>query len=187
MKISSVLKLKQVNKTQAGYGYASAILIALVLILIFSEIKFDLFERMLGRMMQWSNPRRSQIGTTWEYQSQSALVMRKLSDMVSLNEEVRRELQSPDDFILLPQQLTGGKVLAISREKFLDLYQQIPAIYAQRLASRQKLFELTMNSGWQRTAFAGSDSAVDLYYLNQQNYVLDKVSLDPSFFRALER
>lgn len=174
-------------KAQSGYGILTTLLILLIAALLMLELGTDFLERMGGRLMQWSNHKRPQIGTTWEYQSQSAAAMQQLSEVVSLREEIRRELQTMEDFARLPRQLAGGKVLPVSREKFLELYEKLPEVFARKLGNPLKLMEFTIAKGWNRTAFAGYNGWVDIYFLNSQNYVLEKVSLDETFFSELER
>jgi len=162
-------------------------LILLVTALILLELGTDFAEKMGGKIMQWNNFSRPMIGTTWDYQSQSAAAMQQISEVVSLQNEVRRELQTKDDFAKLPEQLEGGKVIRVSREKFLDLYVQLPEIYAQKLGSPVRLMEFSVLHGWNRTFFAGYEGRVDIFFLNDQNYVLEKVSLNRGFFDELER
>ena len=172
---------------QSGYGIFTALVILLAASLLLLELSADFLEKMGGRMMQWNNHRRPMIGTTWDYQSQSAAAMQQISEVVSLQNEVRRELQTKEDFARLPEQLAGGKVIRVSREKFLDLYSQLPKVYSQKLISPVKLMEYSVLFDWNRTFFAGYEGRVDIFFLNNQNYVLEKVTLGSGFFTELER
>ena len=175
------------RNAQSGYGVFTVILILLVTALILLELGTDFLEKMGGKIMQWNNYSRPMTGTTWDYQSQSAAAMQQISEVVSLQNEVRRELQTKEDFAKLPEQLAGGKVIRVSREKFLDLYAQLPKIYAQKLGSPVKLMQFSVLNDWNRTFFAGYEGRVDIFFLNNQNYVLEKVTLNSGFFDELER
>jgi hypothetical protein len=172
---------------QSGYGLMTALLVLLVIAVLALELGTDFLEKMGGKFMQWTNRHRPMTGTTWEYQSQSAAAMQQLSEVVSTQDEIRRELQSMEDFALLPQQLEGSKILTVSKAKFLELYYKLPKVYAERLCSPLQLMEYSVIDGWNRIAFAGFENRVDLYFLTGGNYVLKKISLEQSFFDELER
>ncbi len=159
----------------------------LVAALILLEFGTDFLERMGGRMMRWNNHRRPQAGRTWEFQAASAAAMQKLEQLVADREEIRRELRTREDLVRLREQLAGGKILTLSREKFLDLYQNLPPIYARIFGSPAKLVEYTVMRGWNRVAMGGVEDYVDVYYVNSDNLTLARVRLDREFFAGLER
>jgi len=181
------MKIQAKNYNQAGYGLMTALLVLLVIALLALELGTDFIEQMGGKFMQWTNHLRPMTGTTWEYQSQSAAAMQQLSDVVSTQDEIRRELQSREDFALLPQQLEDGKIITLSKDKFLELYYKLPKVYAERLCSPLQLMEYSVMKSWTRIALAGFEKRVDLYFLTGGNFVLRKISLEQTFFDELQR
>lgn len=183
-----VLTIKNIKNTnQSGYGVLTALLILLTAALILLEFGTDFIERMGGRMMSWNNYRRPRAGRTWEYQASSAAAMQKLEQVISDREEIRRELRTREDLLRLREQLAGGKILTLSREKFLDLYHSLPRIYAQVFGSQAKLLEYSAVMGWSRVALSGGEGFVDVYYVNSDNFTVGWTRLDQDFFRGLER
>ena len=172
---------------QTGYGLASVLLAILLLAAAALEFKFDLFERMGGNMMRWYNIARPREGRAWEEQTASAMAMQDLGQLVAQQYELRQELQSREDFIALPKLLEGGLILTLSREKFLELYTQIPAVYAARFGSTAKFMELSISSGWERVVFIGRNKGLDVYYLDEENLVLSRFYLDEDYFSGLQR
>jgi hypothetical protein len=140
---------------------------------------------MAGNYMRWSNEDRLKAGRAWEYQSLTHSTLKQLDQLVTEQEEIRRELENPYDFATLPIQLTGGKSLTLSRERFLELYNKLPELYSFRLGSPVKLMELTTNTGWNRVVFVGAIAGIDLCYLNEDNYILERVTLPEEFFQDL--
>ncbi len=173
--------------SQGGYGFATVILVILILALVVLEFQIDVFERMGGNLLKWSNYSRQRIGRAWEFQSASVSAMQELGQMVSYQNEIRRELQDADDFAYLPQHLSDGLIITLSREKFLDIYNELPRIYADRLGSTIGLMELIVASGWERVAFIGRNQGMDVYYLNNDNMVVSRFFLDRDYFQGLQR
>lgn len=172
---------------QAGYGYATFLLIVLVLALGALEFKLDIFERMGGNLLKWSNNSRPRTGRAWEDQSSSVSAMQELGQIVSQQNEIRRDLQTTADFAELPIDLYGGRILAVSREKFLDLYQKIPSVYSGVFGQSSQLLEYTVISGWKRVAFIGRSNGLDVYYLDEDNIVITRFYLDENYFSGLQR
>ena len=173
--------------SQSGFGRATVLLVLLVISVVVLEFRFDLLERMGGNVLKWSNNARPQEGRAWDFQSVSISAMQDLGQIVSEQNEIRRELQSRSDFAALPMQLSEGKILALSREKFLDLYDEIPPVYARKLGASSLFMELTFVSDWKRVAFIGRNSGLDVYYLNTENIVLRRYYLDKEYFHSLQR
>lgn len=173
--------------SQSGFGLATVLLVLLVISVVVLEFGFDVLERMGGKMLKWSNNTRPQEGRAWDFQSVSISAMQDIGQIVSEQNEIRRELQSLSDFASLPMQLSEGKILALSREKFLDLYDEIPPVYARKLGAASLFMELTFVSDWKRAAFIGRDSGLDVYYLNNENIVLMRYFLDDNYFKSLQR
>jgi hypothetical protein len=178
--------IKRENR-QSGYGFATTLLTILVVILLLLELGGDVFERMAGNYLRWSNESRPKAGRAWEYQSLAHSTLKQLDSLVTEQEEIRRELQNPSDFAILPDLLSGGKSLTLSREKFVELYDKLPDLYSFKLGSPIKLMELTTSTGWNRVVFVGAITGVDLCYLNDDNYVLERVTLNPDYFQDLSR
>ncbi len=175
------------KERQTGYGIASVLLVILLLAAAALEFKLDLLERMGGNMMRWYNIARPREGRAWEEQTASAMAMQDLGQLVAQQYELRQELQSREDFIALPKMLEGGLILTLSREKFLEIYTQIPAVYAARFGSSAKFMELFISSGWERVVFIGRNKGLDVYYLDDQNLVLSRFYLDADYFSGLQR
>lgn len=172
---------------QRGYGVWTVLLALLIAALIALELGMDILERMGGNVMHWTNSKRPRIGRAWEYQAVSASAMQHLEEIIAQREETRRVLQSPADFAKLPESLKGGKQQIISREKFLQLYETLPEIFARRLGTPQTLLEYRIVSSWNRTAFIGRNRGLEIYYINNENYVLQRIILDDEYFKWLER
>ena len=184
---SVILKKFLTYNSQSGFGLATALLVLLVISVIVLEFGFGIIERMGGNMLKWSNNTRPQEGRAWDFQSVSISAMQDIGQIVSEQNEIRRDLQSRTDFAALPMQLSEGKILALSREKFLDLYDEIPPVYAHKLGASSLFMELTFVSDWKRVAFIGRNSGLDVYYLNNENIVLMRCFLDENYFHSLQR
>ena len=172
---------------QAGYGLLTALLVILLAAIIALEFGTDLFERMGGNLMKWTNANRQRLGRAWEDQSVSMSAMQEMEEIIARQEETRRELHTLSDFTKLPQQLAEGKLLTISRERFVELYERIPYIFSAKLGSPLDLMELKIVSSWNRTAFIGRNNGLDIYFINNENYVLQKLVIDEEFFKWMER
>ena len=175
------------HTSQSGYGYANVLLVLLILALGALELRLDIFERMGGNFLKWSNTSRPRTGRAWEYQSSSISAMQELGQIVSQQNEIRRDLQTTADFAELPQDLSDGRILAVSREKFLDLYEKFPSLYSGVFGQSSQLLEYTVISGWKRVAFIGRNNGLDVYYLNEDNMVLTRFFLDENYFSGLQR
>jgi len=175
------------KKGQTGYGLASVLLVILILAAAALEYKLDILERMGGSLMRWYNASRPREGRAWEVQTASASAVQDLGKLAAQQYELRQELQSRADFIRLPKMLDGGQILTLSREKFLDLYEQIPPVFARRFGSQDKFMDLSLASGWKRAAFIGRDKGLEVYYLDEENLVLARFYLEEDYFTGLQR
>ncbi len=142
------------------------------------EFKISYVERAIGRYLTWHNADRTEGGKIWETVSLSEEVREQLDDMV----QDRRAQVSLDEQVEQMVQLIGmtreREQVLLSRDRFLEIYNRLPAYQSALIIEPLQLLELIGTlQGWQRTLIEFSGGELVFFLIDGSNAVLQKRQL----------
>ena len=139
------------------------------------EFRVSYVERAIGRYLTWHNADRTEGGKIWETVSLSEEVREQLDDLV----QDRRAQVSLDEQVEQMVQLIGmtrerNQVL-LSRDRFLEIYNRLPACQSALIIEPLQLLELIGSlDGWQRTLIESVGGDLVFFLVDGSNDVLQE-------------
>ncbi|MCE5271157.1 hypothetical protein LLH00_07725 [bacterium] len=142
------------------------------------EFRYSYVEVAIGRYLTWHNAERTEFGQVWENVTASEDVQQRLDALV-VN---RREQESPDirvdDLGQLLELAAGRERLILTRERFLDIYSRLPYYQSSMLIEPLHLLDISSRlAQWQRTMLTLEQGELNVFLLDGQNAVLEKILL----------
>ncbi len=139
------------------------------------EFRVSYVERAIGRYLTWHNADRQEGGKIWETVSLSEKVREQLDDLVQ-DRRARVSLDEPVEQIV---QLIGmareREQVLLSRDRFLEIYNRLPAYQSALIIEPLRLLELIGSlEGWQRTLIEFSDGDLLFFLVDGSNNVLQQ-------------
>jgi hypothetical protein len=166
------VKLTGVRKSWHGVA-------GLIVLTAFLSLEFytNLFEKSVGYYLKWQNHKRPQLGRMWERDRQSLVAQAKIRSIRSsldLQEEAALGISS---FKNLFEEISPGFPLAVSREKFLQLYYDFPGQWSERIISSYDLIELDSKKKWDRVFLKRFGPWITLQFIDRQNIPIHELFL----------
>jgi len=151
----------------------------LIVLSAFLSLEFytNLFEKSVGYYLKWQNHKRPQLGRMWERDRQALVAQAKIKSIRSsldLQEETTLGITS---FKHLFEGLSPGFPLAISREKFLQLYYDFPGQWSEHIISSYDLIDLDSRKNWDRVFLKRFGPWITLQFIDRQNLPLHELFL----------
>ncbi len=137
------------------------------------EFRVNYVERAIGQYLTWHNSDRSESGKIWETVSLSEEVREQLDVLV----QDRRAKISLDEPVEQMVQLIGmtreREQVLLSRDRFLEIYNRLPAYQSALIIEPLQLLELIGSlDGWQRTLIEFDSGDMVFLLIDGSNTVL---------------
>jgi len=162
---------------------ALALLISLALI---AELRFDWAEHLVGHYLVSTNQFRPESGAIWEKGHRTEDARQVLEKIVTDKQAVQREAREAQTFTQIAQTLSRGIELIISADHFRQLYNALPPELAAELLSPYSLVRILSEDEWERTFFEPVAGVFNIYFLNQDNRVLQQISVSGDMLARIE-
>ena len=146
------------------------------------EFKIDYVEKAIGRYLTWHNADRQEGGSIWETVSMSEEVQQQLDDLVqdrrakvSLDEQV-------NDIVQIIEMARDREQVLLSRDRFLEIYNNMPAYQSALIIEPLQLLELIGTlEGWQRTLIESENGDLVFLLVDGSNEILQERRLAADF------
>lgn len=137
------------------------------------EFRVNYVERAIGRYLTWHNADRQEAGQIWETVTKSEEVQQQLDDLV----QDRRAQVSLDEQVAslaeLITMVTEREQVILTRDRFLEIYNQMPVYQSALIVEPVQLLQLTGSlEGWQRVLIESSSGELIIYLVDGNNEVL---------------
>ncbi|MBI4385134.1 MAG: hypothetical protein HY579_14035 [Nitrospinae bacterium] len=142
------------------------------------EFYGHIFERGIGYYLKWQNPHRQQLGRVWDKERKNILAQSKVQTILSSLDLKEQSSESIESFRALFETLHSS--LAVSREKFLQLYFDYPGQWSHRIVSPFELMEIDANQSWRRVLLNNSGSAISVSFIDGSNNPIKEIALPAS-------
>ena len=152
--------------------------LCLLALLFFFEVRSHFTERLLGYYLYWQNDSRQKIGRMWEVRDKNIAAQGSIEEVASDLKEVKAQVLNLSTFrdLFLLMEKEGD--LAISKNQFIALQQNLPAELAEIFFSPFDLLSLYYGSDWDRAFFIKDGMEVEALLVDSGNRVLKKTTVD---------
>lgn len=160
----------------------SVLAVGITLAAVGLEFRYDYVERAIGRYLTWHNGERQEAGQIWETVSVSEEVQQQLDNMVadrrtqvSLDEQV-------NNIVELIEMARAREQVLLSRDRFLEIYNRMPAYQSALIIEPLQLLELIGTlGGWQRTLIEFEGGDMVFFLVDGANNVLEERRLGADY------
>jgi hypothetical protein len=150
----------------------------LITLLCFLEVRSDFMERLLGHYLFWRNDSRQMIGRMWEFKDKNTAALEQVEEVAANLKEIKSQAMDLSTFRELFALVEKEGDLAISKNQFMVLQNNLPSELSEIFFSPFLILSLFHNSQWDRTFFIKGDMEVEVLLVNAENRVLRKTTVD---------
>lgn len=172
------------GKTLSMFNLA---LFFLVVAVVFSEFRFDFGEQLLGRYLASTNALRPETGIIWTTGNQTERASTHLDTIVTEQQDQARLAREATSFSELAQVVLPGQWTGLDKERFKELYLDLPEDAAATLITPVELVWLFGTPGLTRIFCKGKTQGLEIYFLGSNNRVIRQLDLDHRFLVSLEK
>jgi len=159
--------------------------ILLIFGILFSELRFDWIEQMLGAFLVNTNAGRPQSGAIWEISRQTETARRTLERIVTDRQASQREARNAGSFIEISDGLAPDQGVMLLPDDFRRLYLELPAPIAQEIISPIELLNVFSEDRFTRTYFEKQANGLQVYFLDAENRVLRRLQINADLLELI--
>jgi hypothetical protein len=152
--------------------------ILLIFGILFSELRFDWMEQMMGSFLASTNAGRPESGAIWEINRQTQTARKTLEQIVTDRQASQREARNAGSFIEISANLAPDQGVMLSPDDFRRLYLALPASIAQAIISPFEILKVFSEDRFTRTYFEKQGNGLQVYFLDPENRVLRRLQID---------
>ncbi|HUU26711.1 MAG TPA: hypothetical protein VM123_02775 [archaeon] len=146
------------------------------------EFRYNYVEKAIGRYLFWHNASRQESGQIWETVSLSENVQQRLDDLVRNKRQETTLIESITSLDQLVEQVHAREKIVMTRDRFLEMYADLPLYQSSLLIEPVDLIELIGQlANWQRTLIAFEEGNLSFYLVDGLNNVLKELSLSSEY------
>ena len=165
-----------------------ALTLALLLVSGFIlELRFDWAEHLVGGYLVSTNSIRPESGAVWETSHRSTTARQTLDKIVTDRQASQREARGATSFTQIADSVSINGEIMISADHFRDLYLGLPEDLAKKIVSPFDLIQQLNTGKWVRTYMEKTGGGLDIYLLNNQNRVLQSLTLPGEILETIQR
>lgn len=143
-------------------------------------------EKTAGRYLNRRNATREPWGRSWERQRRSHAAVKQMDEEATRSSRMRRQAELVGSFAELLSLIPDDEGVQISPDKFIDLYQALPAALRRRLIHQGELVDLYWTGDWQRTSVWRKDGGGLAYLVDARNRVMRHLNISRALLDAAE-
>lgn len=160
-------------------------LILVTTFFIFSELRFDWCESLIGGYMSAINDARPENGAVWKEGAQASRAQAHLETLVTQRQEILRTAKEADTFLELAENLFPGQWTGLDQSRFTKLYLDLPIDAAKKIISPIELISLFKGRLLKKIFCEGTGSGLTIYFLGVSNRVIRKIDMDKDLMKNL--
>jgi len=152
--------------------------ILLIFGILFSELRFDWMEQLMGSFLVSTNAGRPESGAIWEINRQTETARKTLEQIITDRQASQREARNAGSFIEISANLAPDQGVMLSPDDFRRLYLALPASIAQVILSPFEILKVFSEDRFTRTYFEKQGNGLQVYFLDPENRVLRRLQID---------
>lgn len=163
------------------------VLVLLIACALITELRFDWAEHLVGSYLVSTNSFRPQSGAVWESSRRSTTARQTLDKIITDRQASQREARGATSFAQVADSFSASREIMISADHFRSLYLKLPADMAKEIVSPFDLIQQLNTGKWVRTYMEKVGERLDVYLLNNQNRVLQSLTITPEILDTIKR
>ncbi len=154
--------------------------------LVVAELRFDWCERLTGGYLASGNGERPEIGAVWRTGARVTKAQDYLENVIGKKQDAARHAKDAISFQQLAETIAFGQWTTLDKDHFKKLYLALPSPEAARFIQPAELVWLLGSTDIQRIFCEGTQDGLGLYFLDLNNRVMKKLSLNRGLLKLFE-
>lgn len=155
-------------------------------IFIFSEFRFDWFEKTVGTYLASTNEVRPETGAIWEAGKQTSNAHEYLDKIINKKEDIRQNVHQAASFSDLAASLLPGEWVTLEKQQFKLLYFTLEKASSIKIIDPVQLVWLLNSSTLDRIFCEGITGGVKIYFIDSENRVIKQIELNKEDILEIE-
>ena len=159
------------------FSFLNIAVIVFTALFVFSEFRFDWFEKLVGAYLTGTNENRPQTGPIWETGQQTSNAQQYLNTLISEKEKTQKSVHQAVSFSQLASGIRPGEWVTLEKQEFKALYLAVPRASALKIIEPAYLLWLLNGGALDRIFCEGTPNGINIYFIDSQNRVIKKIEL----------
>ena len=168
------------------FSFLNIAVVVFTALFVFSEFRFDWFEKLVGAYLISTNDSRPQTGPIWETGRQTTNARQYLDTIISKKEKMQKNVHQAASFSQLASGILPGEWVTLEKQEFKSLYLSVPRVSALKIIEPASLLWLLNGNALDRIFCEGTDNGINIYFIDSQNRVIKKIELTRDDIRSLD-
>lgn len=164
--------------TRRCFSFLNLGILALTLLLLVAEFRFDWCESLAGRFLMSTNEGRPEIGSIWETGRQTLNARQSLNEIILRKADAEKNVRSATSFTDLAKGLGTREWVNLDKDQFKQLYLSLAPETRQALIEPARLVWLLNGSTTARIFCEGRPGGIKIYFIDSGNRVIRQIDLD---------
>ena len=149
----------------------------LTAVFVFSEFRFDWFEKLVGSYLVSTNALRPETGAVWEIGKQTTNAHEYLKTIVNKKEDIRQNVNKAGSFSELVSSLLPGEWVTLEKQQFKSLYLSLEKSSSLKIIDPASLVWLLNGSNLDRIFCEGVKGGIKIFFIDSENRVIKEIEL----------
>ena len=159
------------------FSFLNIALFMLTAVFVFSEFRFDWFEKLAGSYLVSTNALRPEIGAVWETGKQTTNAHEYLNTIASKKEDIRQNVNKAGSFSELVSSLLPGEWVTLEKQQFKSLYLSLEKSSSLKIIDPASLVWLLNGSNLDRIFCEGVKDGIKIFFIDPENRVIKEIEL----------
>ncbi|RLC04226.1 MAG: hypothetical protein DRH34_04480 [Deltaproteobacteria bacterium] len=168
------------------FSFLNIAVFIITAIVIFSELRFDWFENLVGSYLVSTNESRPETGAVWDTGKQTASAHEYLNEIISKKEDTRQSVHQAETFLDLASGILPGQWVTLEKEQFKRLYLTLEKPIALKIIEPAQLVWLLNGGSLDRIFCEGITGGIKLYFIDSENRVVKQIDLEKEDILEIE-
>ncbi len=159
------------------FSFLNIALFMFTAVYVFSEFRFDWFEKLVGSYLASTNEFRPETGAVWEIGKQTTNAHESLNAIVSKKEDIRQTVNKAGSFSELLSSLLPGEWVTLEKQQFKSLYLSLEKSSSLKIIDPARLVWLINGSNLDRIFCEGIKGGIKIFFIDSDNKVIKEIEL----------
>lgn len=159
------------------FSFLNLALFIFTAVFIFSELRFNWIENLVGSYLASTNDIRPKTGVIWETGKHTSQAYEYIDEIVSKQENTRQSLNQATSFPGLAARILPGDWVTFDKEQFKKLYLELDQTIALKIIEPARLVWLLKGDLVDRIFCEGVPGGIKIYFIDSQNRVIQQIPL----------
>nr|NJM02186.1 hypothetical protein [Desulfobacula sp.] len=159
------------------FSFLNMALFILTAVFVFSEFRFDWFEKLAGSYLVSTNALRPETGVVWETGKQTTNAHESLKTIVNKKEDIRQNVNKAGSFSELVSSLLPGEWVTLEKQQFKSLYLSLEKSSSMKIIDPASLVWLLNGTALDRIFCEGIQGGIKIFFIDSENRVIKEIEL----------